>query len=741
MTRRANIIAVPVVRRLGVPPRLLLRVLGHELPGLPPLAEVPPAQGPGEGAFQRRWTLHGLVPVLPVLGLLRSIPNGTVLLRLVAPAQLPPAVPADGHALDPAAEPAVAGRHRLVGALGHGASGSLEDAALELHALLVQRLRPRDRVDDALADAHLASGLRVPVQGHGEVAVGADVHRAVLLHEVLQVPLPPVEQLRGNFLDKLQQVLEGSGLSVNVRTPESEVVEVEGGVDAGDDVDGSRGGLAVPAAGSESVGRRRRHQRDRDAQPLEGAHEVAVAGGDSLDIGEGLLTPRSARVHEGKTMIELVLLLLILLVHAREVVPVGLRESQIHQAEVLVADGQRVPLRERNGSCGLSAFVPRLLEELCRQAAEVLGSVEAAVVAVRYDRPLRDADADVPLQALGPALAVELHLAGVAPRADNLLEHGPVRIGGHLDPALLDQGLQLCVVILGWIRPPLLEVRHLLHRVVPQHGSPRVCLLLVRKPGRAGRFPRHGEEAVHNAWVLRGDLPEEVGGHLACVHHHELTWHMSLLHEVRVDQRVKIATPITGDTTHRHEARPGLRIQLGDVALRIEAPIRQGVDHCRCRLPVQRCPRQAGAGRHRGPRVQAPQPGPGPVEPLPGGLWKASLVDALTCKADRHLVVPSTLRCGLRCNGSRQNTQPGEVPALRNCKWIWPCSLQLLLQLVEYFVHGGPLVLGAYLAGFHEERTEVSTYLQEARLIQQPEPTLLLLAAHDRTALLDKEGP
>mmetsp|Transcript_9374 Transcript_9374/g.24239 ORF Transcript_9374/g.24239 Transcript_9374/m.24239 type:complete len:291 (+) Transcript_9374:413-1285(+) len=253
--------------------------------------------------------------------------------RLVAPAQLEAAVPADGHTLAHAAEPARRAGRWLPVALGHGASGGRDLQSIKLLLELVPGLRHVVPVDDRLVRSERPSVvLRVLGEGHCEVTEGADVNRAVLLDKVAQVALAAGQQVRGNLLDQTQQVSEDVGLlavlaAVHHERDDLGVVDVRRGILR------PAGGVAVPAAGRQRLRSERLHELDGDTLLFQLLHEVRVRGASRLVVRERLLLPRRARVYVDEAMVEVIFFLGLPPVHAI-VLPQRFRLLHVHITEV-----------------------------------------------------------------------------------------------------------------------------------------------------------------------------------------------------------------------------------------------------------------------------------------------------------------------------------------------------------------------------------------------------------------------
>mmetsp|Transcript_110892 Transcript_110892/g.353542 ORF Transcript_110892/g.353542 Transcript_110892/m.353542 type:complete len:304 (-) Transcript_110892:187-1098(-) len=301
--------------------------------------------------------------------------------------------------------------------------------------------------------------------------------------------------------------------------------------------------------------------------------------------------------------------------------------------EELLLYAQVVPSGQRDGC--RAALRGQLLDHL----AQVVRGVEAAVVEVCHDCARCDAASDVPLQALRPAEDGDLCAEGGA----------------------------------------LLPVHDLRGHVLLQHGRHGVFHLLVHQSRRAGCLPRHGEKPVDHTGVLHRLLLEELGGHLARVDHHQLSRLIGLKPEVLVEQRVEGPAAVARAADHRDEAacavlRP--HAEPGHVALRVELPLRHGIDDSCCWLPVDRGGRQLHRGRHPRLGVQTLQPLPGPAEPLhgSGGHRRRAAVLGLH-EAHHHLLLRQRPR--RLCTSQPSDIQGGGPAAgARGCGCP-ACALQL----------------------------------------------------------------
>mmetsp|Transcript_19962 Transcript_19962/g.57996 ORF Transcript_19962/g.57996 Transcript_19962/m.57996 type:complete len:349 (+) Transcript_19962:40-1086(+) len=265
---------------LAVPPDL--RLLGDALACSPPLAEVPGDQTPRHRALGDDCLLLLAVrvvvvwpsrpaastAVLPVGPRLQRAARRHALLRraswLEAPPKLEAAIPAEGHPLVDALQPCVPRRRPLPVTLRNSTAGLRRMADVELHGLPGEGLRHLVAVDDVhrRRDSS-AAALYIPAQGDGEVAVGADLHGAMLLSKILEVSLFPRVQVGCDLPDELERVPECLGRPKHIIASKPEKVEDLRVIDVRGGILSAARRIAMPATSCKRLLRPRIEQHHR----------------------------------------------------------------------------------------------------------------------------------------------------------------------------------------------------------------------------------------------------------------------------------------------------------------------------------------------------------------------------------------------------------------------------------------------------------------------------------------------
>mmetsp|Transcript_21405 Transcript_21405/g.45604 ORF Transcript_21405/g.45604 Transcript_21405/m.45604 type:complete len:414 (-) Transcript_21405:774-2015(-) len=396
-------------------------------------------------------------------------------------------------------------------------SRTRELSHIELHLCLLVVDHQLVAVDDLHAVGHPSLRITdVLRERHCKVAVGADVHRAMLSGQVPEIALPPGQQLRGHLLDGRQRLEKDAG-HIHLLAAEHHEVEHLRVIDVGGRILCPTSGIAVPTTSGKGLRRSRLHALHGHSRFLQALHKVAVLGAHRLDIREGMRLPGGAGVAVDETVVPLILNLAahcLVPVH----LPVGVWLLQVHEAEVLVRDAKHVPAGEGDGRSAARAWdEPQLRHHLL----EIVRGVEATIIEVGDGLALRNAGRHIPLQPLGPALPLDLPLPGIP-----CVPHG-----------------ELATV------------------VIDEHGVPGVAHLLVRETRRPWGLACDGEESVDHTRVLAGRLLEEVRGELPCVYHHQFLMLIRLSHKVFVDDLVEGAATVTSGAAHRDEVRPRLHLE------------------------------------------------------------------------------------------------------------------------------------------------------------------------------------